>query len=381
VARFGSIRLLVAVVALAGTSAAQQISAVRSTRDSWRGQGAGSYSLHSYTYDDGSAENSIGITNCPSGTGTVCWIHRFDAEGGADTIATVSTAWGSALFPGFGPPPGTAAFVAVWGDPDQDGNPTNANLLALVATTVENPDTDLLQTVAIPPTPVSGIFFVGAICDTVCTAPAFSTYPAPLDMSTGSLGRAWICAANTAPFDPSSLASNSLPPVELGSIAFHGVFLLRAHSTRQPATPYCSARVNSLGCRPTIGSYGVPSASATNGFVVTCGRVLNQQRGILAYGFTGSASTPFFGGTLCVAAPVHHSVAVPSGGGSGALDCSGAWVLDVCSFAHGLLGGTPQPGLTTPGQSVWAQWWGRDPGFPAPNDAQLSAGLTWTMCE
>jgi hypothetical protein len=49
------------------------------------------------------------------------------------------------------------------------------------------------------------------------------------------------------------------------------------------------------------------------------------------------------------------------------------------SFAQGGLGGSPLVQLKTPGQVVDCQWWGRDPGFAAPNNTTLSNGLHDTV--
>jgi hypothetical protein len=51
------------------------------------------------------------------------------------------------------------------------------------------------------------------------------------------------------------------------------------------------------------------------------------------------------------------------------------------SFAQGLLGGNPLAALQIPGTCVDCQWWGRDPGFAAPNNTTLSNGLRYYVCQ
>ncbi|HTF88896.1 MAG TPA: hypothetical protein VK843_10840, partial [Planctomycetota bacterium] len=148
------------------------------------------------------------------------------------------------------------------------------------------------------------------------------------------------------------------------------------------ATPsvYCVPKQNSLGCYPDIGWSGTASASATSGFVVFAGEVRNNKPGILLYSITGSASTPFQGGVLCLQASVRRSSPVNSGGSPSGNDCTGVYSLDVNSFAHGLTGGSPHAALKVVGTNVWCQWWGRDPGFSAPNNSTLSNALSYRVC-
>jgi hypothetical protein len=146
-----------------------------------------------------------------------------------------------------------------------------------------------------------------------------------------------------------------------------------------PPVSYCTAKVNSQSCSPSITFTGSPSASATSGFVVTATNMLNNKSCLLFYGTTGQAGTPFQNGTLCVNGPVKRTPGTTSGGNPPPNDCSGAPAIDMNQFAHGGLGGSPLPALLVAGTVVDCQWWGRDPGFAAPNNTQLSNGLEYTV--
>src|SRR6185295_11899367 len=78
-------------------------------------------------------------------------------------------------------------------------------------------------------------------------------------------------------------------------------------------TVYCTAKLNSQGCAPAIGSSGSPSAAATSGFVVSATLVLNHKPGLLLYGVSGRAASAFQGGTLCLHSPIRRSTPVNSG--------------------------------------------------------------------
>jgi hypothetical protein len=145
---------------------------------------------------------------------------------------------------------------------------------------------------------------------------------------------------------------------------------------------YCTAKLNSLGCLPAMSSTGGASASASSGFVIQAANVRNQKSGLLFYGVSGRAAAPFQGGTLCVASQIKRTPGVSSGGNAApANDCSGLYSLDMNAFAAGALGGSPLAALKTPGTVVDCQWWGRDPGFPAPNNTTLSNALEYRVCQ
>ncbi|HUR27471.1 MAG TPA: hypothetical protein VM509_04740 [Planctomycetota bacterium] len=143
---------------------------------------------------------------------------------------------------------------------------------------------------------------------------------------------------------------------------------------------YCTAKTNALGCVPSISASGSSSASAPSGFTVQSVNIRNQKPGLLLYTASGRSAAPFTGGTLCVASPIRRSPGLSSGGtGLPANDCTGVFTLDVNAFRAGALGGTPAPYLSVPGTVVDSQYWGRDPGFAAPNNTQLTDGLEFTV--
>jgi hypothetical protein len=149
------------------------------------------------------------------------------------------------------------------------------------------------------------------------------------------------------------------------------------------ATPvtYCVAKTNSLGCVPSISSTGIPSASSSSGFVVRGSNVRNQKAGLLFYGVTGRAAIPFQNGTLCVNPPIKRTPATNSNGSAlPTNDCTGVYQIDMNCFAAGSCGGVPLAALTSAGTVVNCQWWGRDPGFAAPNNTTLTNGLEYIVC-
>ncbi len=134
---------------------------------------------------------------------------------------------------------------------------------------------------------------------------------------------------------------------------------------------YCTAKANSLGCVPEISWNGTPSASFTSPFEINAVGVLNNKNGLLFFGFAES-STPFQGGTKCVAAPTRRTPVQNSGGNPPPNDCSGVYAFD---FQARIQSGV-DPGLTV-GATAYAQYWSRDP--QSPSTTGLTDGVRFTI--
>jgi hypothetical protein len=150
---------------------------------------------------------------------------------------------------------------------------------------------------------------------------------------------------------------------------------------------FCSAKSSSLGCAPALHGDGFASPTARLGFTISADGLNNQRVGMLLYSANGRASIPFQGALLCVQPPVFRSPAASTGGSPlPTLDCSGTWSIDYnemiwARFTGPHLGQSTQwpNSLSIPGTAVQCQWWGRDPGWPAPFNSMLSDGLEFTL--
>jgi hypothetical protein len=291
-----------------------------------------------------------------------------------DTIVRVSTAFGVTGFPGTAPPNGTPVTLCVWEDPNDDGDPTDAVLVATAVDQLKQSSTGVIVDYDVPPAQVVGTFFVGVVLTVDPTHIA-----APIDFNTFLVDRAWV-AASIPPgsFNTANLAANALPPTTLSSLGADAPWVLRAEGVTAP-TAYCTAKSNSLGCVPAIGFSGQPDPNSNTGFRVFASDVRSQRPGILLYSTAGRDAQPFQGGTLCLAAPLRRSPVINSGGNAGGIDCSGVWSIDMNGFAHGTFGGSPAPELLTVGTVVDMQWWGRDLGDPTGFASSLTAALEYVV--
>jgi hypothetical protein len=118
---------------------------------------------------------------------------------------------------------------------------------------------------------------------------------------------------------------------------------------------YCTGKVNSLGCTPSIASTGVPSMTSLSPFTIQTSNVLNNKPGLFIHGFS-QAATPFQGGTLCLGAPIKRGPTQSSGGTPPPLNCTGTYTTDFNAYAQS--GANP---AIQAGEFVYVQTWMRDP--------------------
>ncbi|MFM7296050.1 MAG: hypothetical protein ACKO4Q_02375 [Planctomycetota bacterium] len=195
------------------------------------------------------------------------------------------------------------------------------------------------------------------------------------DASGQRLGAEFVVNTVTAG-DQKSIGIATHPTSGLVAICFEGPGVstdafARLYTTYRPPTPYCSAKLNSLSCAPSIAATGLPSLTTSNPLRVSASLMLNQKAGLLFWGRAGG-SVPYYGGTLCVRPPVTRTPIQQSGGLSAGLDCSGTYAFD---FTPAYMA---QKGLTS-GDTVYAQWWSRDPGFTGSLAVSLSNALEFDV--
>ena len=167
-----------------------------------------------------------------------------------------------------------------------------------------------------------------------------------------------------------SLSDNLVP----GDTGWYGDVFVRDCGWPLPSS-YCTGRINSAGCVPRMDVSGMPSASTGGGFEVSARDVLNGTVGRLHYSIAGPQAAPFLGGWLCLQRPLSGTPVQLSGGATGPpFDCSGTFTLDFNRWIA--LGGDP---TLVPGQTVWTQYFGRDPALPAAVGVQLTDGMRFEI--
>lgn len=167
----------------------------------------------------------------------------------------------------------------------------------------------------------------------------------------GKVYASWTRASNLIPGDGSSPYEEDILTYELDPpCGGHEI--------------YCTAKLNGLGCLPEICAWGTLSLTSGEPLYVTATNVISQKQGILIWSEV-QAANPFFGGTLCIAAPIRRTPPQLSSGSASGDDCTGRYLyeFDASDLA---------PFGVSSGSTVNFQFWSRDV-FIAP---PLNIGLT-----
>jgi hypothetical protein len=177
-----------------------------------------------YMLDDGTADDAIGLT---AGGDEIC-LNEFTVVPGSETIKSVEIAWGTPVF--FDPSlDGLPYTVAIWSDPNGDGNPTDAVLLTTASGVVSQQGTDTFISTDIPDTVISTAnFFVGFLI----TQQA-GQFPAAFDETNPTFSnRSYIAGSNTpGGGNINDLNANDLPVAPIEFYGLIGNWLIRATAT------------------------------------------------------------------------------------------------------------------------------------------------------
>jgi PEP-CTERM motif len=183
------------------------------------GLSAHSASALTYSIDDGTAEDSVG-----AGAGTFLFLNSFAVVPGQNTINSISIAWGTPAFPD--PTLNGLPYTAyLWSDPNNDGSPTDAVILASGAGVISAEGTNTFLTTNITPTTVlTSNFFVGFVI-----TQGNNQFPAAFDTTAPTLpNRSWVTLSG----NPNNLSDAAT----IESFGLVGNWLIRADSIPEPST-------------------------------------------------------------------------------------------------------------------------------------------------
>jgi len=247
----------------------------------------------------------------------------------------------------------------------------------------------------VPPGVVAGKFFVIAVMPAVLeTTPSsgIGEFPAAIDASVASMKRAFFnCrgpAGSWTPTAPQTGNCGGWQELDLNGIM--GVYMLRAEGTSSGPTTFCTAKTAAVCGAANIQGNGLPSASATSGFVISAAPTRGCRAGLLLYSNQATVNGVAFGGPgdglLCLNPMGLRRAGPIDSGGTNPATCDGNMAIDMNAFrtlGWAATGCAPPPGQTNPagflgmmGMVVNTQIWGRD---STSTGQVLSDGLSYTV--
>lgn len=188
-----------------------------------------------HTVDDGTSESTTGLGLAG---GSIVFANHFAADLGGEEIRSISVSYGHRGVFAYAHV-GTPVLVLLFRDADGSALPLHPVLLASAPSTVMKPYTDIFNDVPIPPTNVSGDFFVGV---QVSRLPASGVYPISFDKTkprhqsfaaffTHPVGEAQV---STLGYDPTLISSQV--PLDTNTFVrvVDGNFMIRATGVPVP---------------------------------------------------------------------------------------------------------------------------------------------------
>jgi hypothetical protein len=203
--------------------------------------------------------------------GDLMWLNRYTVEPGGESLDAVSLTFGATPRTGLTRNSGLADWqtrsypitVLLYRDPNNDGNPIDAELLTQATRSIQNPDSLNFTTIPIAPAilPVGQNFFVGALFRNL----ERDQRPATADLGatdSAMLGRSWFAIGNHGDGQPSNIDIHNLAnnfasnggqsPVPLPSV--YGSWVIRA--TGQPVRKKVPEPGSLLGLGAIVGGWG-----------------------------------------------------------------------------------------------------------------------------
>jgi len=197
----------------------------------------------SYRHDNGFGAQIGGVGTNNGPTQVIAWLAHHVVEPDRTVVNGFQIVWGLL-------PVGYPATVAIWSDPNGDGDPADASIIASVETVVVSPWVPAtVVDIAFPETDLGApgtSFFIGAWVEGVADFPA--GIPATYD-PLATAGESWWIVSYP-PFDPDNLAAGALEYGRIGDLipGFRGDWYLRL--------TYCGG--GHCGESPDLDSNGIP---------------------------------------------------------------------------------------------------------------------------